>query len=271
MSRTFITRTLQAAALATISAATLAQTPAAPEAPSEHTVSANIGLFSEYIFRGISQTAGEPAVQGGFDYAHSSGFYAGTWATNISWLEDFGAYNRSSMEWDFYLGFKNAFPGAEDFSYDFGLLYYYYPGRKNPGVVSADTLELYGSIGWKWISAKLSYTLSDDYFGTRPIGRKSDGSIYSEANVAYPIEDTGFTILAHVGYLDLHNDGSGDSRAGNTDWRLGVSYVIQDGPVKDLELGAYYSDNNARKAFYTDLNGYDTRKARGVVYVKKTF
>jgi len=95
------------AALAACATGTaLAQTAAAPATPAtpEHTLTANVGLYSEYIFRGIAQTGGKPAVQGGFDYAHSSGFYAGTWASNISWLEDFGAYDRSSLEWDFYGG-----------------------------------------------------------------------------------------------------------------------------------------------------------------------
>src|SRR5690349_14450604 len=98
---------LALALTALCSGTALAQTPAAPPAPAatpptpEHMLTANVGLFSEYIFRGISQTGGKPAVQGGFDYAHSSGFYAGTWASNISWLEDFGQYNRSSLEWDF--------------------------------------------------------------------------------------------------------------------------------------------------------------------------
>lgn len=49
-----------------------------------HSTSANIGLFSDYIFRGISFTDDKPAIQGGFDYAHTSGFYAGTWASNLS-------------------------------------------------------------------------------------------------------------------------------------------------------------------------------------------
>jgi len=77
------------AALAACATGTaLAQTAAAPATPAtpEHTLTANVGLYSEYIFRGIAQTGGKPAVQGGFDYAHSSGFYAGTWASNISWL-----------------------------------------------------------------------------------------------------------------------------------------------------------------------------------------
>ena len=81
-------KTHSAICLIALAALTLAhpahsQTPAAPPAP-EHTFTANVGLFSEYIFRGIAQTGGKPAVQGGFDYGHSSGFYAGTWASNIS-------------------------------------------------------------------------------------------------------------------------------------------------------------------------------------------
>ena len=59
--------------------------PAAP--PPEHTITGNVGLYSQYIFRGLTQTDRDPALQGGFDYAHSSGFYAGTWASNISWLK----------------------------------------------------------------------------------------------------------------------------------------------------------------------------------------
>src|SRR5438477_7736364 len=152
-----------------------AQTPAAPAATPEHTFTANVGVFSEYIFRGISQTGGRPAVQGGFDYAHASGFYLGTWASNISWLEDFGLYNRSSLEWDFYGGYKQNFPGSEDWTYDLGVYGYVYPGRKSPGVFDVDTWELYGAVGWKWASLKFSYALTD-YFGARPNGQKTDGT-----------------------------------------------------------------------------------------------
>ncbi|HEY7239123.1 MAG TPA: TorF family putative porin [Burkholderiales bacterium] len=272
--KTSFRRAAIGAALAALaSGAALAQTPAPAAAPPtpEHTLTANIGLFSEYIFRGISQTGGKPAVQGGFDYAHSSGFYAGTWASNISWLEDFGAYNRSSLEWDLYGGYKNTFPGQDDWSYDVGLYYYYYPGHKNENVSSANTLELYGAVGWKWVSLKASYTLSDNYFGTRPTGEKSQGSWYWDLSGTYPVPDTGWALIGHIGGLQLRNNGSGDLDANYVDWKLGASYTVQDGLFKGTELGAYYTDNNATSAFYTDLTGYDTSKARGVVYVKKTF
>ena len=170
------------AALASAHAA--AQTPAAAPAP-DWSVTANVGLYSEYLFRGIAQTAGKPALQGGFDVAHTGGFYAGTWGSNISWLEDFGAYNRSSLEWDFYAGFKKNF-GDTDFYWDVGTLYYYYPGKKNPGVISADTWEIYAALGWKWASVKFSYNL-DDYFGVRPTGRKTDGTYYIDASATYPV------------------------------------------------------------------------------------
>src|SRR4051794_14133352 len=114
---------------------------AAPAPTPEHTITGNVGLFSQYIFRGLTQTDRKPAVQGGFDYAHSSGFYAGTWASNISWLKENastvvngatvsgGTYGEGgSMEWDFYGGYKGT---VGDFSYDLGTLYYWYPGKIN--------------------------------------------------------------------------------------------------------------------------------------------
>jgi uncharacterized protein (TIGR02001 family) len=243
-----------------------APAPAAPPTP-EHTFTGNVGLYSEYLFRGIAQTAGKPALQGGFDYAHASGFYAGTWASNISWLEDFGAYTRSSLEWDFYGGYKGNF--TEDLSYDVGLYYYYYPGSKNPGVVSADTFEGYVGLGWKWLSAKLSYNF-DNYFGAKPVGKDTSGTLYLDLSAAYPLGDSGLTLNAHYGNLHVKNDGSGEGKVGYDDYRAGVAYVIPDGFMKGVEVGAYYSGNTGKKGFYTDLTGYDTSKDRGVIYFKKT-
>jgi uncharacterized protein (TIGR02001 family) len=266
-----VLRSLATLAVASAAAGNaLAQTPA-PATPPEHTITANVGLFSEYIFRGIAQTAGKPAVQGGFDYAHASGFYLGTWASNISWLEDFAQYNRSSLEWDFYGGYKSSFPGAEDWSYDIGTLYYYYPGKRNSGAVNADTWEIYAGIGWKWVSGKLSYTVSNDYFGIRPNGQNTDGTWYFDLSATYPVGDTGFALIGHYGHLDVRHDGSGDLEASYDDWKLGASYTVPDGPLKGIEFGAYYTGNNAKETPYTDLTGYDTSKDRGIVYLKKTF
>jgi uncharacterized protein (TIGR02001 family) len=182
--------------------AVLAQTPppAAPPPAPDYTLTANAGLFTEYIFRGISQTAGKPAVQGGFDWAHSSGFYLGTWASNISWLEDFNLYTRSSLEWDFYGGYK--FPINDDWNIDVGTLYYLYPGKKLPGVVSANSWEIYAALNWKWLGAKASYSL-DDYFGAQPTGQKTDGTWYFDFYANYPVGESGFTIIGHYGILNV--------------------------------------------------------------------
>ncbi len=239
----------------------------APAAP-EQSFTGNIGLFSQYIFRGISQTAGKPAVQGGFDYTHPSGFYLGTWASNISWLEDFGAYQRSSLEWDFYGGYKANFPDS-DWFYDLGTLFYWYPGTRNPGYYNANTWELYAAIGWKWASLKYSYSLQN-YFGAEPIGQKTDGTWYLDLSATYPVGETGIALIGHYGYLDVKNDGSGSAKLGYQDWKLGASYTLPDGLLKGLEIGAYYSGNNAQSAAYTDLTGYNTAKNTGVVYFKKT-
>jgi uncharacterized protein (TIGR02001 family) len=63
----------------------------AQESPSP--VSANVGIFSQFVFRGLTQTARHPAVQDGFDYALASGVYAGTWLSNISWFSDTNSGN----------------------------------------------------------------------------------------------------------------------------------------------------------------------------------
>jgi uncharacterized protein (TIGR02001 family) len=93
------------AAVAACSFPAHAQTPAPADAkPVEpYTITGNFGIYSQYVFRGLTQTDRKPAFQGGFDVAHASGFYAGTWGSNISWLNDAGVVDHGgSLEWDFY-------------------------------------------------------------------------------------------------------------------------------------------------------------------------
>src|ERR1043166_8444938 len=170
---------------ALLPATVLAQQAAPAEPASPHTFTGNVGLFSQYIFRGLTQTDGDPALQGGFDYSHSSGFYLGTWASNISWLRDFGAYaSGGSLEWDFYGGYKNTF-GTSDFGYDVGLLEYYYPGKPVPGGIRANTLELYGALSWKWLSAKYSHSIDNKTFGVP----NSSGTYYLDFSANIPVID----------------------------------------------------------------------------------
>ena len=247
------------AALAVPSMAMAADAPASP-----HTVTANVGLVSDYVWRGISQTTHKPAIQGGFDYAHSSGFYAGVWGSNVSWIVDTAATTAggsASLELDTYFGFKNSF--AEDFTYDVGFIRYNYPGSYTPaastGVAGtnlgkADTDEIYGAIGYKWFTAKYSYGLGS--FLTLPDAK---GTNYLDLTASYPIADSGFTVAAHVGkqtYRGANAAGlaaivggaAGTGTPTYTDYKLGVT--------KDFSgyvLGLAYTSTNA-SSFYTTSN-----------------
>lgn len=152
----------------------------------------NVALVTNYLYRGISQTGGKPALQGGFDYAHPSGFYAGVWGSNISWIPNAVATS-SSLELDTYAGFKGGF--ATDFSYDVGYLRYNYPGVYAPAsTTKADTDEIYGAIGWKWLTLKYSQSLGDT-FGMDD----ASGTSYVELNASYTLADAGVTLGAHYG------------------------------------------------------------------------
>src|SRR5262249_50297336 len=146
--------TLSVAAALAAPALAVAQT-AAPAAPaSPHTFTGNMGLFSEYRFRGIDQTFGKPAFQGGFDYSHASGFYVGNWNSNVSSGAGFPGGN---LEMDFSGGFKKAFG---DFGIDVGAIYYYYPGSDASSFVNngqtgsgkVDNKEIYIGGSWKFLS-----------------------------------------------------------------------------------------------------------------------
>ena len=64
----------------------------------EFSFSANVGLYTDYIFRGYTQTQNEPAIQGGFDVEHSSGLYAGTWASNVDWTTAGDYMDKNSVD-----------------------------------------------------------------------------------------------------------------------------------------------------------------------------
>ena len=242
----------------------------AADPPPEHNITGNVGLFSQYIFRGLTQTNKEPALQGGFDYAHASGLYAGTWGSNISWLKEnastfaggvitpAGTYERGgSLELDVYGGYKMSFG---DFGVDVGTLYYWYPGDISRAtqalnapfdVPKANTWEAYVGGSWKWASAKLSYSLMDKTFGVND----SDGTIYLDLSANIPLGDfakelTGFTVNLHWGWQKFRGTDprntffavggrtpDNDELFSYKDYKIGLTYALP----KDFSIGAFYS------------------------------
>ncbi|MBS1160555.1 MAG: hypothetical protein H6R15_2974 [Proteobacteria bacterium] len=238
----------------------------AADAPaSPHTVTGNVMLASDYIFRGISQTQRQPAIQGGFDYSHASGLYAGTWASNVGWVTrpDYSAKDSNSMEWDFYAGYRGAF--ADDFTYDFGALRYYYPGSGN-GNPTADSTEVYASVGWKFITLKYNYSISKYLFGwANATGENNRGSGYIDLSANYDLGN-GWGVNGHVGHQDIKNN----SAASYTDWKLGVTKDVGFGVV-----GLSYTDTDANGCGSASnaycWNNKDVAKSAAVLSFGKTF
>jgi uncharacterized protein (TIGR02001 family) len=257
--------------------AVLPQPAAAADAAPSYTLTANVGIFSQYIFRGLTQTNTKPAIQGGLDFTHESGFYLGTWLSNISWLTDsptVTGYKSAPLEWDFYGGYRGTF-GKSDFGYDVGLLQYYYPGSHDttlyPGTFKADTLEGYGLVSWKWLSAKYSYSLDNKTFGIPD----SRGTGYLDISANYPLTDK-LTLMAHWGDQKYKGTTPGlvdsnDTLYSYQDYKLGLSYALP----KNYVVGAYYTNTHMtdkQKASYT--NSADNRnigKEAFTVYVQTTF
>jgi len=243
----------------------LAGTPAFAMAAEEspHSLSANVGMASDYIFRGISQTGGDPAVQGGLDYTHSSGFYLGTWGSNVGWIEDYQGYASGNVEIDVYGGFRGGI-GKTDFTYDLGAIQYFYPGKK-AGAVDADTTEIYAALGWKWFSAKYSYSISDETFGFA----NSDGSGYLDISASVPIGETGLTAGAHWGTFSFENNGAQDY----DDWKVSLAYDMGklSKVTSGVTVGVMYTDTDADSAVWTDANGEFLGKDTTTVWISKAF
>ncbi|MDA8110720.1 MAG: TorF family putative porin [Betaproteobacteria bacterium] len=199
----------------------------APQPP--YTLTANVSLVTDYRFRGITQTFGEPAIQGGADFSHSSGFYLGNWDSNVS---ETAGYPGGNLEMDFYGGWRHSWG---DWGIDAGLYYYYYPGSNAAGGGSLGPLvnphstalnsgtvhntEGYIAGSWKFLSLKYSRAFSD-YF----MVPDTKGTGYLDLSATYDLGG-GWGVNGHVGHLTVHNFGE----ASYTDYRLGVTKDLGSG------------------------------------------
>lgn len=242
-------QTLLAVALAAVALGTHAQTaPAAPAAPSAGGIelSYNLGVVTDYRYRGISQSRLKPAVQGGFD-AVLGGAYVGAWASNIKWTKDAGG--NGNLELDIYGGYK--YEATKSITIDVGALAYQYP--KNNLTPSANTVELYiGAISGPF-SAKYSRS-TGNLFGYS----SSKGSAYLEANLDLEVAK-GTNVVLHLGKQTVKNN----SAANATDYKVGATYEALGGKVSASVVGA-------SEDFFAP-NGKNLSKAGVVLGYIKTF
>lgn len=232
-----------------------APTPAAAETPSPW--SANVSIASQYVSRGLRQTWGQPAIQGGIDYANPNGWSAGTWLSNVSADEFAGA----STEHDLYGGYTKKF--NDDLSA--GAIFYHYryananydkqciaggpcpfgPDKKY------DYNEIVPQITYKWFTLKDWITVFGDYFGFNGttlgdgINKGTNGSQYIDANINYDLSKFNnfkdVTLLLHVGheFVRNHSDVSwtdykvGLSKTFGKNWNAGIAWTKANAPFFD--------------------------------------
>ena len=256
------------ALLATSSAAFAQTAPAAPES----TLGYNVGVVSEYRYRGIAQTKGDPALQGGVDYANSNGFYAGAWGSTIKWIKDNSATATATevkgpLEIDLYAGYKFEAAGL---AYDVGYLRYQYQGNTlektggtvNGAYVNANTDEIYGAVTAGVVTAKYSYSLSD-LFGNKD----SKGSTYLDLSATLDLGN-GYSLVPHVGRQVVKNSTTTSTTGDYTDVALTLNKDLGDG----LAVSVSAITTNAKSSFYySPVNNYATGKNVTVVGVKYSF
>ena len=220
------------------------------------TVSGSVGLVSDYRFRGVSQTDKEMGVQGGITLSHASGFYAGTWGSNLA---GWGTFGGSNTELDLFAGYKIAL--GDGMALDAGLTWYMYPG----GASETDFAELYAKLSttvgpvnllggvayapkqqalgrWYFSGASASTGLYDDP------GDKED-NLYLWADISSAIPDTPITLKGHIGYSEgnsgLGPNGTSVAPTGKyIDWLVGADFAV---PSTPLTVGVAYVDTNISK------------------------
>ena len=218
-----------------VGSAAIAQTKVAEP---DHTLAYNVGVTSDYRFRGMAQTAAKPALQAGVDFAHKSGLYLGAWGSNVSWIKDFGASD-GSLEIDLYGGYKGEV--ISGLGFDLGVITYQYPG--NTAATNADTTEVYGALSYGPVTAKYSRSA-----GNFVANANSSGSAYFEVAASFDL-GSGFTLTPHVGRQTIPNvaNDAGDC----TDYALTLGKDFGNGLSATLAAVG----SNADKSFYTDAKG----------------
>ncbi len=204
----------------------------------------NAGFVSDYSFRGISQTREKPALQGGIDYAHPSGFYVGVWGSSI----DFNDTDRASLEVDGYGGYSYI---IDKWTLDGRFTYYAYPGAKT--ALDYDYYELGGSVTYDFGIPKLtgSVNYSPDYFG------ESGTGMYYSLSTKVPLV-YGFGVNGKIGHQSI-DDAARFGVPSYTDWSAGITY-----DWRGFQLGLQYVDTNLSTSKCAD--GCDAKGIASVAY-----
>ncbi len=294
-------KTTLALAISALAGGAMAQSAPAPAPePEKSPITANVTVVNDYRYRGMTQSNYKPAIQGGFDYAHESGFYIGNWNSSISWISDGYPANTSGgnttansvsapIEMDFYAGFKKELIGP-GFASDIGILQYYYPTSNMPSNTctassgasrngcgaNPNTTELYVAQNFTFGSLngffKFSYALTN-IFGIYD----SAGSYYPDLTLNYDTGVWGLALNGHVGYQYVSKSQTVSGVNYNfsyTDWKLGITKDFGGGLSANVSyVGTSQPKANGNYLWYVPSNTTSKSAGKGgaLVSLTKTF
>jgi uncharacterized protein (TIGR02001 family) len=256
--------------LATSSAAFAQTAPAAPES----TIAYNIGVVSQYRYRGLAQTRGLPALQGGLDYSNANGTYVGVWASTIHWIKDASTKDTANVvnvdgmsEVDIYGGYKFETSGV---TYDLGVLAYQYPKNTLKNITTLDlenanTTEVYGAATFGAYTLKYSNAVSN-LFGYK----NSKGSTYIDLTANFDM-GSGFTLSPHIGRQAVKGTTIGYYEGGLSYTDLSLTLAKDMGNGISATLSAISTSAKRNTNFLSNKTGYNAAKEAVVVGVKYTF
>ena len=204
-------------------------------------ISGNVQMVTDYAFRGVSQTRESYALQGGLNWNHDSGFFAGFWGSRIN----FGGGDDSYMEQDYFVGYGGA---VGRLSYDVSAWYFYYPRNG-----ALNYYEYVANAGYDlgFMSLKLGFLYSPDYLAA------VDDAIYvsSGFELPLPLELPGglsLTLDANIGLTKAQDPILSDDDY--ADWNVGLILGLPRG----MNVSLRYVDTDE------DLDAADARFILGV-------
>ncbi|AKH43187.1 uncharacterized protein (TIGR02001 family) [Altererythrobacter atlanticus] len=211
------------------------------------TVAGEVSIVSDYRFRGVSQTDKEAAIQGGISVSHDSGFYVGTWASNLA---GWGTFSGSNMELDIYGGYATEI--SDGLTMDVGVTWFMYPGGSDTTDFAEAFASLSGQLGPANLAVGVNYAPKQEALANvsntpQSNGQKQDNLyLWTDAETGLP--GTPVTLRAHLGYSDgnpgLGPNGTSIAPTGDYfDWSLGADVAA--GP---LTLGISYVDTSISAA-----------------------
>lgn len=223
-----------------------------------------VALMSNYVGRGLSQSVGNPSAQVEINYYASSGWYAGLDVTTINWVDKVYPGSSVHLELDAYAGYRWIRGDWTVKGYAMRLEFPGHYASQTPPAQRPDTNELVGFVGWRGLSAKLNYAVSDS-FGTP----NSEGSWYLSLAAGQALGEkwyVGTSIARKQPRGRNPQTGVENSRTAYNAYRLALTRTLD----HDISVSVEQTWTNADPALYT-LDGYNVAGSHLAVIVQKNF